>query len=153
MDNLPFGAEELDVIWSEGAIYNVGFERGINEWRHFLKMGGYIAISEASWFTAERPEEIQKFWQNTYPGIDTIPNQVTQIQKAGYIPVAAFILPENCWTEHFYDPQVVLQEVFLQKYAGNKTVEEYVALERHEAVLYRKYKAYYGYTFFIGKKI
>ena len=26
MDNLPFGDEEYDVIWSEGAIYNVGFE-------------------------------------------------------------------------------------------------------------------------------
>jgi ubiquinone/menaquinone biosynthesis C-methylase UbiE len=26
MDNLPFAEEELDVIWSEGAIYNIGFE-------------------------------------------------------------------------------------------------------------------------------
>ena len=33
MDNLPFGEEELDLIWSEGAIYNIGFERGLNEWR------------------------------------------------------------------------------------------------------------------------
>lgn len=27
MDALPFGEEELDLIWSEGAIYNIGFER------------------------------------------------------------------------------------------------------------------------------
>ncbi|MDD3859911.1 MAG: class I SAM-dependent methyltransferase, partial [Bacteroidales bacterium] len=43
MENLPFREEELDLIWSEGAIYNIGFKRGLNEWRKFLKQGGYIA--------------------------------------------------------------------------------------------------------------
>lgn len=37
MDNLPFQDEELDLIWSEGAIYNIGFERGLTEWLRFLK--------------------------------------------------------------------------------------------------------------------
>jgi SAM-dependent methyltransferase len=153
MDNLPFQNEELDLIWSEGAIYNIGFERGINEWRKFLKKGGYIAVSEASWFTEGRPAEIDKFWKDAYPEIDTIPNKVAQIQKAGYIPVATFILPENCWTEHFYAPQVTAQEAFLKKYAGNKTAEEFIASERHEAQLYYRYKGYYGYVFFIGVKV
>ena len=31
MDKLPFGDEEYDVIWSEGAIYNMGFEKGGRE--------------------------------------------------------------------------------------------------------------------------
>jgi SAM-dependent methyltransferase len=153
MDNLPFQNEELDLIWSEGAIYNIGFERGLNEWRKFLKTGGYIAVSEASWFTEERPSEIDEFWQDAYPEMDTIPNKVARMQKAGYIPVATFILPENCWTEHFYAPQVMAQEVFLKKYAGNKTAEEFIANERHESQLYYRYKEYYGYVFYIGKKI
>ncbi|MDR3057958.1 MAG: class I SAM-dependent methyltransferase, partial [Prevotella sp.] len=67
MDNLPFEHEELDLIWSEGAIYNIGFERGLNEWRKYLKTGGYIAISESSWFTDERPAEINNFWMDAYP--------------------------------------------------------------------------------------
>jgi SAM-dependent methyltransferase len=153
MDNLPFGDEDLDLIWSEGAIYNIGFERGINEWRKFLKTGGYIAVSEVSWFTDERPAEIEAFWNDAYPEIDTIPNKVAQMQKAGYIPVATFVLPENCWTEHFYAPQTAAQEHFLKKHAGNKTAEELVANERREARLYLKYKAFYGYVFYIGKKI
>ena len=70
MDNLPFQNEELDLIWSEGAIYNIGFERGLNEWRRYLKPGGYIAVSESSWFTDERPAEINDFWVNAYPEID-----------------------------------------------------------------------------------
>ncbi len=153
MDNLPFQPEELDLIWSEGAIYNIGFERGLNEWRKFLKTSGYIAVTEVSWFTDERPSEIVKFWTDAYPEIDTIPNKVAQLQKAGYIPVATFILPENCWTEHFYAPQAAAQEAFLKKHAGNKTAEELVANERHEAQLYQKYKAFYGYVFYIGMKI
>jgi len=153
MDNLPFKEEELDLIWSEGAIYNIGFERGLNEWRKFLKKGGYIAVSEASWFTEKRPAEIDEFWQSVYPGIDTIPSKVSQMQKAGYIPVATFILPENCWTEHFYAPQVSAQEAFLKKHAGDVTAEEYIAFERHETQLYYRYKEYYGYVFYIGKKI
>ena len=153
MDNLSFQSEELDLIWSEGAIYNIGFERGLNEWWKFLKTGGYIAVSEASWFTEDRPAEIDEFWQDAYPEIDTIPNKVAQLQKAGYVPVATFILPENCWTEHFYDLQVAAQRVFLKKNAGNKTAEEFIANQRHETQLYYKYKAYYGYVFYIGKKI
>ena len=153
MDNLPFQKESLDLIWSEGAIYNIGFERGLQEWREFLKQGSYIAVTEASWFTDKRPAEIEEFWQDAYPGIDTIPNKVEQMQKAGYIPVASFILPENCWTEHFYAPQVVAQEVFLKKHADNKPAEEFIANQRHETQLYYKYKEYYGYVFYIGKKI
>ena len=125
----------------------------MNEWWKFLKTGGYIAVSEASWFTEDRPAEIDEFWQDAYPEIDTIPNKVAQLQKAGYVPVATFILPENCWTEHFYDLQVAAQRVFLKKNAGNKTAEEFIANQRHETQLYYKYKAYYGYVFYIGKKI
>lgn len=153
MDNLPFEAEELDLIWSEGAIYNIGFQRGLNEWHKFLKKGGYIAVSEISWFTDERPAEINDFWMDAYPEIDIIPNKLGQMQKAGYIPVACFIVPENCWTEHFYAPQIEVQEKFLKKYAGNKAAEQFIANQRHETQLYYKYKEFYGYVFYIGKKI
>ncbi len=153
MDNLPFDRESLDLIWSEGAIYNIGFQRGLAEWRRFLKTGGYVAVSEASWLTDERPAEIHDFWRDAYPEIDTIPNKVAQVQRAGYVPVAAFVLPENCWTEHFYAPQAQAQEDFLKKHPGNRAAEELVANERREAELYRKYKEFYGYVFYVGRKI
>ena len=118
-----------------------------------MKPGGYIAVSESSWFTEERPAEIHDFWMSIYAEIDTFPNQVAKIQKAGYIPVATFILPENCWTEHYHAPQAKVQKDFLNKYAGNKTAEEFIAFQRYETQLYRKYKEFYGYVFFIAKKI
>ena len=153
MDDLSFEKDSLDLIWSEGAIYNIGFERGLNEWRKYLKKGGYLAVSECSWFTDERPAEINDFWMDAYPEIDTIPNQVAKIHKAGYLPVATFILPENCWTDHYFTPKVAAQKIFLTKYAGNKIAEEFSMLQSIEEELYHKYKEYYGYTFFIAKKI
>jgi len=153
MEHLTFQKEELDLIWSEGAIYNIGFERGISEWRKFLKPGGYLAVSEASWFTRRRPVEIERYWQDAYPEIDIISHKVGQMEKAGYIPTATFVEPENCWTEHFYAPQVSAQEKFLKKHAGNKAAEELVENERHEARLYEIYKEFYGYVFYIWKKI
>lgn len=153
MDQLSFKDEELDLIWSEGAIYHIGFQRGLAEWKRFLKTGGFIAVTEVSWFTEERPSEINDFWLDAYPEIDTIPRKVAQMQQTGYLPVATFVLPENCWTEHFYAPQAIAQENFLKKYEGNSTVESLIASQRHEAQLFDKYKAYYGYVFYIGKKL
>ncbi len=153
MDDLPFGEEELDLIWCEGAIYNIGFERGLNEWRKFLKPGGYIAVTESSWFTDRRPAEIEHYCMPHFPEMNTISYKVAQIEKAGYMPVATFMLPETCWTDHYFAPLIKAQETFLEKYAGNKTAEEFVALQHYDAEMYRKYKEFYGYVFYIAKKI
>lgn len=152
MKNLSLQEEEFDLIWSEGAIYNIGFEKGLKEWRKFLKKGGYIAVTENTWFTEERPTEIEEFWQKAYPQINTIANKVDQMQKLGFLPVAIFTLPETVWTD-YYSHQSKRCEAYLNKYKGNKTIEAFIASQRYEAELYAKYKEYYGYVFYIGKKM
>ncbi|AEE15606.1 class I SAM-dependent methyltransferase [Treponema brennaborense] len=152
MDKLDFEPESLDLIWSEGAIYNIGFERGVNEWKRFLKPGGYLAVTEATWLTDERPAEIEAFWNNAYPEIGTIPQKIAQMQKAGYTPIAAFTLGSECWTDHFYAPAAAVQKTFLQKHADSPAARNLVAAQKHEQALYAKYCQYYGYVFYIGKK-
>ncbi|MGN1264026.1 MAG: class I SAM-dependent methyltransferase, partial [Prevotella sp.] len=137
MEDLPFEDESLDLIWSEGAIYNIGFERGINEWRRFLKPDGYLAVSESSWLTDERPDEIEQFWKESYAEMDTIPVKLSQMQRAGYQPLAVFALPENCWTDNFYVPQAKARKAFLQAHPGNSTAEMLVKFQCHEEELYR----------------
>jgi ubiquinone/menaquinone biosynthesis C-methylase UbiE len=153
MDNLPFQNDEFDLIWSEGAIANIGFEKGLNHWKRFLKKDGYVAITYESWFTDERPAEIEKWWVDAVPEISTIGHNISIMQKTGYIPVAAFTLPEKCWIDNYFILHKARQEEFLKKHAGNKTVEDMIAFLRREADLYSKYKQYYGYVFYIGKKI
>ena len=153
MDNLPFDSGEIDLMWSEGAIYNIGFERGLREWRQYIKQGGHVAVSEASWFTDERPAEIEDFWMDAYPGINTIPAQLAQVQAAGYMPVAVFALPESCWLDDFYSPQAEAQKAFLAKHPDDASAKAFIENQRHEQRLYEKYKEFYGYAFFIGKKL
>lgn len=153
MDHLPFAPGSIDLIWSEGAIYNIGYSRGLNLWHPYLKAGGYVAVTEATWFTDSRPEEVEKFWYDAYPEIDTVANKLKQMHEAGYKPVAHFVLPEQCWTDNYYVPQRDAQKVFLEKYPDNPTALALVSNQQREADLYDRYSAYYGYVFYIGKKI
>lgn len=152
MKALPFPPDSLDLIWSEGAIYNIGFQRGIKEWQKYLKRGGHIAVSEASWLTTERPAEIEDFWADAYPEIDTISNKVAQMETAGCIVEATFVLPNECWTHAFYRPQKVVQRQFLQRHPNNPMVAGLIKNQQHEAELFELYHSYYGYVFYIGRK-
>ena len=152
MENLSFQKEEFDLVWSEGAIASIGFEKGLNYWKDFLKKDGYIAVTYESWFTDERPAEIEKWWVDNVPEISTIGHNILIMQKAGYRLVAAFTLPEKCWTDNYFIPRETAGKALLEKYAGDKTVEDFIANMKHEAELYSKYKQYYGYVFYIGEK-
>ncbi len=151
MDELPFEPCSLDLVWSEGAIYNIGFERGLGYWRQFLRPGGWIAVTENTWFTEERPAEVEEFWNAASPEIDTIPRKIAAMQRAGYEFIAAFALPEQCW-EDFYAPYPQAREIFMRKHAESAAAEAFVDSERLEKSLWDKYKAYYGYVFYIGRK-
>ncbi len=73
------------------------------------------------------------------------------MQRAGYEFVAAFALPDQCW-EEFYAPYPEAQRIFLEKHAGNPAAEAFIDSERQEKSLWDKYKACYGYVFYIGRK-
>lgn len=152
MDNLSFKKEEFDLIWSEGAIDNIGFEKGIKYWNGFLKKDGHVAVTCPSWLTDERPAEVEKFWGDAGSSLDTIWHNIEVLQKAGYIPVATFTLPEKCWTDNYFIPREAAEKALLEKYPGNKTVEDSIEANKYEVDLYSKYKQYYGYVFYIGKK-
>lgn len=152
IENLPFQKEEFDLLWSEGVIDSIGFEKGLTDWNRFLKQGGYVAATCPSWLTDEHPAEIQKFWTDAGSGLDTVEHNIGAMEKAGYSFVAAFALPEACWTENYFVPRAAAEKTLLEKYPGNKTVAAYIEDDNYEVALYSKYKQLYGYVFYIGKK-
>jgi len=117
---LPFSANTFDIIWSEGAIFIIGFEQGLREWKPFLKLGGYLVLSELAWITPDRPDEIQKYLEEEYPSIKNNDENSEIIRKAGYILVSRFILPEKVWQNEFYQPFQSQLNLLKKKYAGNK---------------------------------
>ena len=154
MDNLSFKKEEFDIIWSEGAIDGIGFEKCLAYWHGFLKTNGYIAVTSPSWLTNDYPVEIEKFWVDAgSEGLNIIGNNIATMQKCGYSFVASFTLPEKCWTENYFIPREAAEKELLEKYIWNKIVNDYMQSSRHEIELYSKYKQYYGYVFYIGKRL
>ena len=148
MENLPFQKNSLDLIWSEGAIDNIGFEKGLSYWHGFLKKEGFIAVTCPSWLTV-----VEEFWSDAGSRLDSISDNIETMQKCGYQFIASFALPEQCWTENYFIPREKVINKLLDKYVGNETMIEYAEQNRHETELYSKYSQYYGYVFYIGRVI
>ncbi len=152
MDDLAFASNELDVIWSEGAIYNIGFERGIKDWRQFLKPNGVLAVSEITWLTDRRPDEIQAYWDSQYPEIDTASAKIRLLEKAGYAPLGYFVLPEHCWLDNYYYPLQRRFTEFLSRHSNSDGAQALVEAEMQEIKIFERFKAYFSYGFYIARK-
>ena len=152
MDDLPFNSEEFDIIWAEGAIYNIGFENGIKKWKDYLKIGGFLAVSEITWMTNSRPNEIEDFWTKEYPEIDIASNKIKILENNGYTLVGYFHLTQNSWINNYYKPMEERFETFLERNNNSELAKEVVKENKDEMELYQKYKDYYNYGFYIVRK-
>lgn len=152
MDDLPFKEGEFDLIWSEGAIYNIGFENGLKKWKNYLKVGGYLAVSEITWITQTRPKEIEEFWKAEYPKIDTTSNKIKQLENNGYTLVGYFYLSQDSWIETYYKPMQARFENFLKRNNNSALSRKVVEDNQAEIDLYQKFKDYYSYGFYVARK-
>lgn len=153
MDCLPFDEEAYDVIWSEGAIYNMGFKNGINDWKRFLKPGGLLVVSEITWTTNNRPFEIEEYWAAEYPEINTASAKIKILENSGYSPFGYFVLPEHCWLDNYYRPMQSSFSEFLARNINNEKAQTIVDAEKTEIALYEKFKKYYSYGVYIVRKL
>jgi len=153
MEQLPFTDGEFDVLWSEGAIYNMGFREGVQAWLRFLKPGGVLVVSEITWTTAERPREIDEFWMQEYPQIDVASAKIEVLEQAGYSPQGYFVLPEDCWTMEFYGPLEERLADVEQQHGSLPEVQQLVAAQRAEIDLYRRYGQYFGYGMYVARML
>jgi len=58
MFDIDFAHESFDIVWSEGSIYAIGFERGLWEWKRFLKPGGLIVVHDEQGNINEKLKQI-----------------------------------------------------------------------------------------------
>lgn len=152
MEDLPFGDGEFDVIWSEGAIYNMGFEAGVSAWRRHLKPGGKLVVSEITWLTASRPAEIQAHWEREYPQIDVASAKIGLLERHGYAPAGYFVLQPVCWLENYYRPLEGRFEAFSAKHGESDLARATIEANREEIELYEKFSRYYSYGVYIAQR-
>jgi ubiquinone/menaquinone biosynthesis C-methylase UbiE len=152
MAALPFDHEAFDLLWSEGAIYNMGFREGIQQWNKYLNPGGYLAVSDITWITRERPKGIEEFWTGQYPEIDTAGNKIRQLEESGYSLAGYFYLSPESWLEHYYEPLAASFDDFLDRHSHNSLATKVVEEHRAEEELYRRFHEYYSYGFYVARK-
>ena len=153
MDELPFEDDQFDVLWSEGAIYNIGFQKGVAAWRRYLKPGGVLVASEITWLTASRPAELQSHWDAEYPEIDVASAKIQVLEQHGYSPIGYFVLPESSWLDEYYHPMQARFDDFLRRHGNSDDARAIIDAEQVEIDLYEKHRDHISYGVYVARKL
>jgi len=152
MMSLPFPKETFDLIWSEGAIYIIGFEKGLTQWRDFLKPGGFLAVTEVTWLRTDPPDDLARFWVEEYPAMKTQEENLEVARSLGYRAVDWFVLPELAWWDSFYTPLRKILDTLRPDYQSEAEAIQFFDMLQSEIDMFRKYHDWYGYVFYVLRK-
>ena len=152
MRGAPFAAGVFDLVWSEGALYNLGFREGLSLCRRLARPGGYIAASEAVWTVPDPPGEIHQWWAAQYPDIAPISEKADAVAGAGLHLVGHFTLPREAWWDHLYGPIRARLEELRQKWADDEAGLSVIAEFDTEIEMYERWGHAYGYEFFVARR-
>ena len=106
--DMVFPDESFDIVWSEGSIFVIGFERGIQEWKQFLKPNGFMVIHDEK---------------------GNVEEKLKQISKCGYKLLGHFILSADTWWAEYFAPL----EKLIAKYQTNCTDDPSALEELNQA--------------------
>lgn len=151
MFELPFAPRTFDLIWSEGAIFIIGFEKGLCEWKPLLKKGGYLVVSEMTYTRPDVPQELKDYFNKIEAAVLFNDDNRRLIRDAGYAEVGNFMLPASGWRDNFYTPLGISLLVFQERYKGDAAALEILDSIREEIDIFNKYNGYYSYMFYIMK--
>jgi ubiquinone/menaquinone biosynthesis C-methylase UbiE len=152
MLDMDFEEETFDIIWSEGALYFMGFQNGLKRCHQLLKTKGYLAVTELVYITPNPPAPVVEYCGSEYPDIKNIEKNIEIIRKEGFSLISNFTLPESAWLDSYYLPMEKEMPRLNEKYEGNEVALAILKGFQSEADFYRKYSNFYGYEFFIMKK-
>lgn len=151
----PFAPGSMDLLWSEGAIYNLGWTEGLRRWRPLLAEGGLLAATEISWLVDKPRPEAAAFWTSAYPAITTVGANRRIAEEAGFEVLGDFALPASDW-ERYYGPLLErCREVEAGGAAWSAPREALLALVREteeEIEIYRRFGDQYTYVFYVLRR-
>jgi SAM-dependent methyltransferase len=143
--------ESFDLVWSEGAFYNIGIERALDVSAQLLRPRGYLAFTDAVWRKPSPPLEVRASFDE-YPTMGTAADVLATIAESVFSLVGHFTLPDEAWWDDFYTPMERQIQELRRKYAHD--AEALALLERlaQEPEMHRQHAAYYAYEFFIARR-
>lgn len=151
MAALDLPPESFDLIWSEGALYNVGLPAALSLCSKLLRPRGYLAFTEAVWRTTEAPAEVREAFAD-YPAMGTVDDVKLLFDAHGFVLVDHFLLPDEAWWDDFYAPMERRISELRSKYVDD--VDALAALDEiaKEPKMHRAHGTYYGYAFFVVRR-
>ncbi len=153
MLDMDFEEKTFDIIWSEGALYLMGFQNGLKRCYELLRNKGYLAVTELVYTVSDPPPQVMEYFEDEYPDIKNIGENIETIKEEGFSLISNFTLPESSWLNNYYLPiENELPRLF-RKYQGNEIALTIFEGFRNEVDFYRKYSRFYGYEFFIMQRI
>jgi cyclopropane fatty-acyl-phospholipid synthase-like methyltransferase len=151
MERLDWEPGSIDLLWSEGAAYNITFEGALKAWRPFMATNGIAVISEMNYFASEVPEPLKRFMQTAYPAIKTEPQNSHLVNSSGFEVSGIHRLPSKAWWNNYYGPLRKKMKIFEN---SNDSAMQAVIRETEEEMKYfKKYEKFYGYSFYIMKAV
>jgi cyclopropane fatty-acyl-phospholipid synthase-like methyltransferase len=151
MGNIDWEPGSLDLLWSEGAAYNITFEGALKAWRPLMASNGIAVISEMNYFTSDVPEPLILFMQNVYPAIKTEPENSDIINSSGFEVSGVYRLPSKAWWDNYYNPLRKNIESF--KNSNDRVMQSVISEMEEEMKFFEQYEKFYGYSFYIMKAV
>ncbi len=141
----------FDLIWSEGALYNIGIEKALHVCHGLLRAGGYLAFTDAVWRRDNPPPAVKASFESDYPAMGWVPDVLAAIERSGFSPIGHFTLPEEAWWDDFYTPMEIRIEALRGKYGDDEEALAVLNQLAQEPEMHRRYSDYYAYEFFVAR--
>ena len=149
MRRLELEDGSFDLIWCEGAIYNVGVRSGLRDWRPLLRPGGHVAFTQVCWHKPNPPAACVAFWEREYPAIRDTATLLEAIDACGYETMGHFPLPASAWWEDYYRPLQANVTAFRDRHQGETDALALADSVQTEIDIRHGYAEFYGYEFFV----
>ena len=143
----------FDLVWSEGALYNIGIEKALRVCRRLLRAGGYLAFTDAVWRKENPPPEVKASFEADYPTMGRVADVLAAIENSGFSLIGHFTLPDEAWWEDFYTPMEIRIEELCGKYRADDEALAVLDQLAQEPEMHRRHSGYYAYEFFVARLI
>ncbi len=151
MKDIPSIFPQIDLLWSEGAAYTIGFSNALKSWASVVNPSGFVVVSELSWLHNKIPSAVKEFFASVYPDMYTIEQICKIAETAGYQVLETFILPDETWEKDYYDILETRAKSLLDH--PDSSVIDFATDIIKEIEIFHGYKESYGYTFFILQRV
>jgi SAM-dependent methyltransferase len=150
MADIPGAFREIDLLWSEGAAYNIGFPHALRTWHPAMRPGGLAVVSELSWLREEAPAEVRRFFESGYPGMRGLERNRAVAEEAGYRVLATHTLPPQTWVDGYY--ALLEPRARALRDHPDSAVRDFARETLEEIRIFGRSEDSYGYVFFVMQK-